>query len=598
MSGRAFHIPDAALSQHVILLGKTRAGKSSVMRGMVERLLDQGKPVCIIDPKGDWWGLKSSADGKQAGYKVIIFGGEHADVPLNAHSGAHVAELVATGNRPCIIDLGGWFVGERTRFFIDFASTLFRHTRGPRYLAIDEVHNFAPQGKVHDPDSGKMLHWANRLASEGAGKGITLISASQRPQKVHKDYLTSHETLIAMRVIHKLDRDAIADWIRGAPDQALGAEVMATLATMERGEGWAWSPEAKFGPKRIKFPMFSTYDSFAAPTSETVEKLKGWASVDLDDVRTKLAAVVEEAKANDPRALKTEVARLTRELAAKADKPAPSTGAPAWPDQREDNARLRENLRVVIAERERARGLIEQMVRSLKLRIPQWRTLLDGLEGDVDNVVRIMSEIPAAEGGDHPAPDPRREERRKPDPPSATRPRDARPGLSAGEASPRSGGDASLTGPQRNLLGALAWWKAMGHEMPTRVQVAAKAGWTPKGSNLRNRLAELSSAGLVDYPRTGVVRLTDAGLAAAPTPDTSETLIDSIRAVLTGPQSGLFETLLERADTMSRVDLATAVGWEPAGSNLRNRLAEMSALELVEYPGRGEVRLQDWVMAS
>jgi hypothetical protein len=139
--------------------------------------------------KGDWWGLKSSADGKRAGYPVIIFGGEHADVPINALSGKHVAELVATGNRPFIIDLGGWMVGERTRFFIDFASTFFRHTRGPRHLAIDEVHNFAPQGKVHDPDAGKMLHWANRLASEGAGKGITLLSASQRPQKVHKDYL-------------------------------------------------------------------------------------------------------------------------------------------------------------------------------------------------------------------------------------------------------------------------------------------------------------------------------------------------------------------------------------------------------------------------
>jgi hypothetical protein len=54
-----------------------------------------------------------------------------------------VAELVATGNRPCIIDVGGWTVGDRTRFFVDFAQALFRHTRGPRWLCIDEVHNFA-----------------------------------------------------------------------------------------------------------------------------------------------------------------------------------------------------------------------------------------------------------------------------------------------------------------------------------------------------------------------------------------------------------------------------------------------------------------------
>jgi DNA helicase HerA-like ATPase len=88
-------IPDKALAQHVIVLGKTRSGKSSVMRLMVEHLLDEGKPVCIIDPKGDWWGLKSSASGKRAGYPVIIFGGEHADVPINQHSGAYVAELTS-----------------------------------------------------------------------------------------------------------------------------------------------------------------------------------------------------------------------------------------------------------------------------------------------------------------------------------------------------------------------------------------------------------------------------------------------------------------------------------------------------------------------
>src|SRR5260221_13957039 len=122
-------IPVGALAQRVIALGKTGAGKSSAMRFLVEGLLDDGRPITIIDPKGDWWGIKSAAVGKRPGYPVVIFGGEHADVPINAHAGAAVAELVATGNRPSLIDLGGWMVGERTRFFIEFAPTLFKHTR-------------------------------------------------------------------------------------------------------------------------------------------------------------------------------------------------------------------------------------------------------------------------------------------------------------------------------------------------------------------------------------------------------------------------------------------------------------------------------------
>lgn len=310
-------LPSDVLNQHVAVLGKTRSGKSSVMRGLVEGLLDRKLPVCIIDPKGDWWGIKLAADGKRPGYPVVIFGGEHADVPINAHAGSHVAELFATGNRPCLIDLGGWMVGERTRFWIDFASALFRHTKGNRWLVVDEVHNFGPKGKIMDPDAGKALHWTNRLASEGLGKGLAMIFASQRPQKVHNDTLTSAETLIAMRVLHPSDREAIADWIKGCGDAVLGKKVLDSLSQMERGEGWAWSPEIGFGPERVKFPMFKTYDSFRAQSVQDTKSLKGWAEVDLEDVRSKLASVVEEAKANDPKALKVEIAKLRKELSAK-----------------------------------------------------------------------------------------------------------------------------------------------------------------------------------------------------------------------------------------------------------------------------------------
>lgn len=314
-------IPSAVYDQHIIILGKTRSGKSSVGRGMAEHLLDQGAPVCIIDPKGDWWGIKSSADGKHAGYKVVIFGGEHADVPINERSGSAVAELAATENRPCVIDLGGWMPGARTKFFIDFASTFFRISRGRRHLIIDEVHNFCPKAKVLSPEHGMMLYWANRLASEGLGKGINLIAMSQRPQKVHNDFLTSCETLIAMRVIHAADRTAFEDWIDGCGDPEQGAELVKTVASMQRGEAWVWSPEASFGPKRIQFPMFKTYDSFAPQRSQHAARLKGWADVDLDEVKKKLEVVVKEAEANDPAKLKARI----RELEKAAGKPRSSS---------------------------------------------------------------------------------------------------------------------------------------------------------------------------------------------------------------------------------------------------------------------------------
>lgn len=282
------------------------------MRVLVEWLLKQKKRVVILTPKDDWWGLKSAADGKRGGYPIVIFGGKHQDLPFNARAGTEVAELICAGNRPCLITFARQPPTDRTRFYNDFMAGLFKHHQGELYVVIDEVHNFAPKGKVFSPDAGMMIHWSNTLASEGQGQGLIMIAASQRPQKVHNDLLTSCETLIACRVIHKADRDADKDWIDGCADPEVGKAMLADLANMEREDAWCWSPEIGFGPKRITWPMFETYDSFKPQKAGAAKKLKGWADVDLAEVKAKLTMVVEEAKANDPKELRARIAELER----------------------------------------------------------------------------------------------------------------------------------------------------------------------------------------------------------------------------------------------------------------------------------------------
>lgn len=321
-------IPKQILEQHLVVLGKTGSGKSSALRHIVEYLLDHKKRVCVIDPKGDWSGVKTSADGQSAGYPVIAFGdfkkSEAQDVPINDRSGKHVAELITSGNRPCLIGFRGWMPGAMTQFWIDFASTLFNANSGELYLVGDEFHNFAPKGKIMDPQAGKCLHWSNRMLSEGRGIGLVCLIASQRPQKVHNDTLTSCETLVAMRVIHKADRDAVKAWIDGCGDGSSGAEVLNSLAGMSRGEAFVWSPEIGFGPKRLTFPMFATFDSFAPPQLQKKIGDAGWADIDLATVKEKLAAVIEETKQNDPKELRRKIGELSRQLAdARNARPAP-----------------------------------------------------------------------------------------------------------------------------------------------------------------------------------------------------------------------------------------------------------------------------------
>lgn len=165
-------IPDQALQQHIAVLGKTGKGKTYAAKGViVEPLLERGARVGIVDPTGAWWGLRSSRDGKGAGFPILVLGGDHGDLPLPALGGAAVARLLAEQGVNLVADTSQLTVGERTRWFIDFAGKLYRANSAPLHLVIDEAHNFAPQGKVPDPDTGKMLHAMNTLASGGRSRG-------------------------------------------------------------------------------------------------------------------------------------------------------------------------------------------------------------------------------------------------------------------------------------------------------------------------------------------------------------------------------------------------------------------------------------------
>lgn len=540
--------PEAALEQHVAVLGKTGSGKSSVLRGIVEGLLDKGKPVCLIDPKGDWWGLKSSADGKHAGYPVVIFGGDHADVPINEHSGQHVAELVATGNRPAVIDLGTWMVGERTRFFIAFAATLFRHTRGMRWLVIDEVHNFAPQGKVLDVDAGKMLHWANRLASEGRGKGLQILAASQRPQKVHKDLLDSCETLVAMRAVHPRARAAIKEWLDGAGDPAHAAEIMGGLANMPRGTGWVWSPEIGFGPQKIAFPMFRTFDSFR-PRPEGEAKLKGWAEVDLEEVKAKLAAVVKDAEENDPKTLRAELASL-----------------------RTENERLRgaqEDItldpKAIDAAHERGRSI-------------GWNEALDAMQKTADRFVTLSHDV--AEQANAFKAD---LDVRKVSPPKAAPQVPAAATTTPAGAAPGT----TLQKAERLILTALAQYPGG----RTKVQVAVITGYAVDGGGFKNALGALRTAGRIEG---GAERLTitHAGAEALGSytalPCGAQLLAHWYAQVGRAERKAL-EALVEvYPKTLSKAQVAARAGYDVNGGGFKNALGRLRTLELVK--GRAEMK--------
>jgi hypothetical protein len=592
----SFILPEVTFDQHIIVLGKTRSGKSSAMRVLVERLLDQEKPVCVIDPKGDWWGLKSSASGKSAGYPVVIFGGEHADIPLNAQSGGPVAELVATGNRSCIIDLGGWMPGDRTHFWIDFASTYFRTHRGRHHLVIDEVHNLCPKGKIMDPNAGKMLHWSNRLASEGLGKGISMIAASQRPQKVHNDFLTSCETLIGMRVIHKADRDAISDWIDGCADPEKSGEVLRTIASMKRGEAWVWSPEADFGPKLIQFPMFATYDSFKAQGIHE-GKLKGWAAVDLDVVRKKLESVVKEAEAKDPEKLAAKIRELQKQLRAQPKDVGARRAVPT-PDPRAIERAVKtaqqeaqKQFVAIHASRKKLMANGGQLARALmQLAEAAKKSFL--METNEDQHAAVPAKL-------------------KFDPPRYVHPVD-QPKQSIPEIARKQGvkpirepeklvmeDDGEIPRSQRKILGALAQFEALGKTDIKKSWIAALAGVSSTSSGFTNNLGALRTRGLIDYRLPGTAALTDAGRDAAPKidpPASSAEMLERCIGIITEPQRKILRALhAAYPEALDKEKLAELAEASATSSGYTNNLGALRSAGMIDYPSPGHARCADWL---
>lgn len=293
-------IPVEALLDHVAILATTGAGKTVVAKVVVEDAVEAGERVCVIDPMGVYYGLRTFADGKPA-FPFVIFGVPDPrgvrpyDVEINAESGRALAQLIATRSFPSIICTAGMSVGARTRLFADFAETIIEENCDPLRLVIDECHRFMPQGMVADPMSGRMLHAANELVSGGRSRGFSLMLISQRASKVHKDSLTMCKTIVAMQMMHALDLKTVHDYVRPAAGKAKADEITGAQPGMQKGEGWIYSPQHKV-LERVRFPMVRTLDTSDRPKpGEKRPALTKLKAGDLAELRAAFTAQTNEA---------------------------------------------------------------------------------------------------------------------------------------------------------------------------------------------------------------------------------------------------------------------------------------------------------------
>jgi uncharacterized protein len=312
-----------------VVYGARGAGKTTFGSVVAEEVIKAKQRFCAVDLKGDWWGLKSSADGRHEGIPVVVFGGDHADLPLEEGAGSFVGSTIAQLAQPAILDLEGFSKGKQVRFLGDFFAALYHENREPILLLLDEAQRYAPQRPI-SPESSVCLGAVEDLVKLGRKHGIGVVLFTQRGSGLNKEVSEICDMLVAFRTPGPLDQDRVKDWLEANATREQRDQVMGLLASQETGT-------AVFASGHPGLKLFQvatvrkreTFDSSATPrVGRRRTEPKRLAKPDLEALKTKMAQTVARAKANDPKELRRQVAELKAQLAKAATRPPPAESPP------------------------------------------------------------------------------------------------------------------------------------------------------------------------------------------------------------------------------------------------------------------------------
>lgn len=566
-----FTIPPDLVTQTVAILARKRVGKTYTASVIAEEFCKAKIPFVVLDPTGAWWGLRASADGKGPGFPVVIIGGSHGDVPLEPTAGKVIADLVVEHPGFYVIDLSLTNSNaEQDRFATDFAEQLYRKKSthpDPLHLFIDEADSFAPQRPF--PGQQRMLGAFEAIVRRGGIRGIGVTMITQRASVLNKNVLTQTEVLIALQTTGPQDRAAVQEWVKSHGTKAQQETFMNSLAGLQKGQAWLWSPAWLDVFKLVRIRTRETFNSSATPEvgAQTVEPAR-LATVDLDALKTKMAATIEKAQADDPKQLRAKILKLEGELNKIRMEPI----VPAEPVIKEVPV-LPESM---LKHLDGIRAFFEE-------KVVKHLTVLDEIRNEVSQTCAKYSgnysKIITGKNQSSPATIvPRKAGLVSPKPP-----------IVSGSAQ----GVSKLSQSQQHILNALIWGEGIGLPYMDKTQLALMADQSPTSGGYFNNLGALRTAGLVDYPGPGAVTLTAEGRSRAEpidVPTTNAELHDLLCRKLSNSQASILRHVIALyPHAIRKEELAEATGQSPTSGGYFNNLGRLRSLGLIDYPKPGLV---------
>lgn len=278
------------------IFGQVSSGYDQVLCAEIIDLLSTGRRVCIIDPVGSWRGMTQTS----AGSGLTVFGGPHSGRAFTVDNADMVGGFVSEMSMSCIVDASRLDHQQRIDAYHAFLHRIQSDNRSPLTLILAEASLVAPNNG-RGGGGHRASHPIIKLAGGRGATGISLVVASWNVANVNHSLLSMIDTVAAMRMGVKRDRNAVKQSLAGG----ISSSVVDSLEVLTEGTGLQWNNGGHGGTTMFIQPSCS-YPS--SPVSTLAPR-----DVDLREVDRKLAGLMP------PTALITPSPAQTRALPSDGD---------------------------------------------------------------------------------------------------------------------------------------------------------------------------------------------------------------------------------------------------------------------------------------
>lgn len=186
----------------LLVTASSGGGKSWLLRKILEEVSATTQTI-VIDPEGEFASLRELRD--------MVLVGPEGDLPADPRSAGLLARRLMEKNVSAVIDIYELPPTKRREFVANFCQSLIDLPKAlwrPCFVAIDETHEFAPEGDHFASSEAVAL-----LSSKGRKRGFCPLFATQRLSKLSKDVAAEAKVRFVGQTNLDVDQRRAADFL-------------------------------------------------------------------------------------------------------------------------------------------------------------------------------------------------------------------------------------------------------------------------------------------------------------------------------------------------------------------------------------------------